>query len=94
MKKTIIGITLLSFTFLSLHVHIHEDDHYNDVDHASDYNTVEENCDFCQFNSEDSLTEKSTISANINFKNIIFNQYIVSYISLNMFCFLNKSPPQ
>ena len=78
MKKTIIDITLLSFTFLSLHVHIHEDDHANDVDHASDYNTVEENCDFCQFNSEDSLTEKSTISANINFKNIIFNQYIVS----------------
>ena len=94
MKKTIIGITLLSFTFLSLHVHIHEDDHANDVDHASDYNTVEENCDFCQFNSEDSLTEKSTISANINFKNIIFNQYIVSYISFNMFRFLNKSPPQ
>ena len=93
MKKTIIGTTLLSFTFLSLHVHIHEDDHANDVDHASDYNTVEENCDFCQFNSEDSLTEKSTISANINFKNI-FNQYIVSYISFNMFCFLNKSPPQ
>ena len=94
MKKTIIGTTLLSFTFLSLHVHIHEDDHANDVDHASDYNTVEENCDFCQFNSEDSLTEKSTISANINFKNIIFNQYIVSYISFNMFRFLNKSPPQ
>ena len=78
MKKTIIGITLLSFTFLSLHVHIHEDDHANDVDHASDYNTVEENCDFCQFNSEDSLTEKSTISANINFKNITFNQYSLS----------------
>ena len=94
MKKTIIGTTLLSITFLSLHVHIHEDDHANDVDHASDYNTVEENCDFCQFNSEDSLTEKSTISANINFKNIIFNQYIVSYISFNMFRFLNKSPPQ
>ena len=48
MKKTIIAITLFSFTLLSLHVHIHEDDH---TDHASDYNTVEENCDFCQFNS-------------------------------------------
>ncbi len=32
MKKTIIGITLLSFTFLSLHVHIHENDQ---LDHAS-----------------------------------------------------------
>ena len=91
MKKTIIALTLLSFAFLILHVHIHENDQ---LDHASDYNTVEENCDFCQFNSKDSLTEKSTISANINFKNIIFNQYIVSYISFNMFCFLNKSPPQ
>ena len=49
MKKTIIGITLFSFTFLSLHVHIHEDDHVEHADHASDYNTVEENCDFCQF---------------------------------------------
>ena len=94
MKKTIIAITLLSFTFLSLNVHMHEHEHAENADNASDYNTVEENCDFCQFNSEDSLAEKSTISANINFKNIIFNQYIVSYISLNMFCFLNKSPPQ
>ena len=94
MKKTIISITLLSFTFLSLHVHIHEDDHANDVDHASDYNTVEENCYFCQFNSDKSFAEASTSSVSINFKNIIFNQYIVSYISFNMFCFLNKSPPQ
>ena len=94
MKKTIIGITLLSFTFLSLHVHIHEDDHDNDVDHASDYNTVEENCDFCQFNSENSFVEISTTSAKINFKNIIFKQYVSNYISFNLFCFLNKSPPQ
>ena len=94
MKKTIIGITLLSFTFLSLHVHIHEDDHNYDLNHTSDYNTVEENCDFCQLNSEESLTEKSTISATISFKNIIFEQYIANYISFNLFCFLNKSPPQ
>ena len=94
MKKTIIGITLLSFTFLSLHVHIHEDDHDNDVDHASDYNTVEENCDFCQFNSENSFVEISTTSAKINFKNIIFKQYVSNYMMFNIFCFLNKSPPQ
>ena len=94
MKKTIIGITLLSFTFLSLHVHIHEDDHDNDVDHASDYNTVEENCDFCQFNSENSFVDISTTSTKINFKNIIFKQYVSYYISFNIFSFLNKSPPQ
>ena len=49
MKKTIIAITLLSFSFLSLNVPMHEHEHAN---HASDYNTVEEDCDFCQFNSE------------------------------------------
>jgi hypothetical protein len=91
MKKTIIGITLLSFTFLSLHVHIHEDDQF---DHASDYNTVEEDCDFCQFNSDNSFVEISTTSTKINFKNIIFKQYVSNYISFNIFCFLNKSPPQ
>ena len=53
MKKTIIAITLFSFTLLSLHVQIHEDEH---ADHASDYNTVEENCDFCQFNTEHLLS--------------------------------------
>ena len=52
MKKTIIGITLLSFTFLSLNVHMHEHEHAENADHASDYNTVEEDCDFCQFNSD------------------------------------------
>ena len=94
MKKTIIAITLLSFTYLSLHVHIHEDDHANDVDHASDYNTVEENCDFCQFNSDKSFAKASTTSASINFKNITFKQYVSNYMSFNIFCFLNKSPPQ
>ncbi len=91
MKKTIIGITLLSFTFLSLHVHMHE---HGQLDHASDYNTVEENCDFCQLNSDNSFVETSTTSASINFKNIIFKQYVSNYISFNIFCFLNKSPPQ
>ena len=91
MKKTIIGITLFSFTFLSLHVHIHEDDH---KDHASDYNTVEENCDFCQFNSEHSFAETSTISAKIDFKNFVYELYVSKYISFSVFCFLNKSPPQ
>ena len=57
MKKTIIALTLLSFAFLSLHVHIHENDQ---LDHASDYNTVKENCDFCQFNSDKSFAEAST----------------------------------
>ena len=91
MKKTIIAITLFSFTLLSLHLHIHEDDN---TDHASDYNTVEENCDFCQFNSDKSFAEASTYSANINFKNITFRQYVSNYMSFNIFCFLNKSPPQ
>ncbi|GIR19101.1 MAG: hypothetical protein CM15mP33_06230 [Candidatus Neomarinimicrobiota bacterium] len=91
MKKTIIAITLFSFAFLSLHVHIHENDQ---LDHASDYNTVEEDCDFCQFNSENSFVEISTTSAKINFKNITFKQYVSNYMSFNIFCFLNKSPPQ
>ncbi len=94
MKKTIIGITLLSFTFLSLHVHMHEHDHAEHADHASDYNTVEEDCDFCQFNSDKSFAEASTSSVSINFKNIAFKQYVSNYMSFNIFCFLNKSPPQ
>ena len=91
MKKTIIALTLLSFAFLSLHVHIHENDQ---LDHASNYNTVKENCDFCQFNSDKSFTEASTSSVSINFKNITFKQYVSNYMSFNIFCFLNKSPPQ
>jgi len=94
MKKTIIAITLLSFTFLSLNVHMHEHEHAEHADHASDYNTVEEDCDFCQFNSENSFVEISTTSAKINFKNIIFKQYVSNYMMFNIFCFLNKSPPQ
>ena len=54
MKKTIIALTLLSFAFLSLHVHIHENDQ---LDHTPDDNTVKENCDFCQFNSDKSFAE-------------------------------------
>lgn len=91
MKKTIIALTLLSFAFLSLHVHIHENDQ---LDHASNYNTVKENCDFCQFNSDKSFAEASTSSVSINFKNITFKQYVSNYMSFNIFCFLNKSPPQ
>ena len=91
MKKTIIALTLLSFAFLSLHVHIHENDQ---LDHASDYNTVKENCDFCQFNSDKSFAEASTSSVSMNFKNITFKQYVSNYMSFNIFCFLNKSPPQ
>ena len=91
MKKTIIALTLLSFAFLSLHVHIHENDQ---LDHASDYNTVEENCDFCKFNSDKSFAEASTSSVSMNFKNITFKQYVSNYMSFNIFCFLNKSPPQ
>ena len=91
MKKTIIALTLLSFAFLSLHVHIHENDQ---LDHASDYNTVKENCDFCQFNSDKSFAEASTSSVSINFKNITFKQYVSNYMSFNIFCFLNKSPPK
>ena len=91
MKKTIIALTLLSFAFLSLHVHIHENDQ---LDHVSDYNSVEENCDFCQFNSDKSFAEASTSSVSINFKNITFKQYVSNYMSFNIFCFLNKPPPQ
>ena len=91
MKKTIIALTLLSFALLSLHVHIHENDQ---LDHASDYNTVGENCDYCQFNSDKSFAEASTSSVSINFKNITFKQYVSNYMSFNIFCFLNKSPPQ
>jgi hypothetical protein len=94
MKKTITAITLLSFTFLSLNVHMHEHEHAENADHASDYNTVEEDCDFCQFNSENFFVEISTTSAKINFKNIIFRQYVSNYMMFNIFCFLNKSPPQ
>ena len=91
MKKTIIALTLLSFAFLSLHVHIYEN---NQLEHVSYYNSVEENCDFCQFNIDKSFAEASTYSANINFKNITFRQYVSNYMSFNIFCFLNKSPPQ
>jgi hypothetical protein len=94
MQKTILALTLFSFTFLSLNVHMHEHDHAEHADHSRDYNTVEEDCDFCQINSEESLTGKSTISATFSFKNIIFKQYIANYISFNLFCLLNKSPPQ
>ena len=96
MKKTILSITILSFTFLSLHVHTHEHehDHADHADHASDYNTVEEDCGFCLFNSLDSFAETSTISANINFKNIVYKLHVSNYISYSVFCFLNKSPPQ
>ena len=94
MKKTITAITLLSFTFLSLNVHMHEHEHAEHADHASDYNTVEENCDFCQLNSEHLFAETSTISAKMDFKNIIYELYVTNYISFRMFCFLNKSPPQ
>ena len=91
MKKTIIALTLLSFAFLSLHVHIHENDQ---LDHASVYNTVKENCDFCQLNSDKSFAEASTSSVSINFKNITFKQYVSNYMPFNIFYFLNKSPPQ
>ena len=94
MKKTIIGITLFSFTFLSLHVHKNEYDHELNSDHTSDYIKVEEDCGFCLFNSENTLAESSTFSAQIHFKKITFHEYIVNYISFKLFCFLNKSPPQ
>ena len=93
MKKTILSITILSFTFLSLHVHSHEHEHTFDEDHASDHIMVEEDCGFCLFNSEDSLAESSTFSAKIHFKNISLEKYIVNYISFRLSCFLNKSPP-
>jgi hypothetical protein len=91
MKKTIITLSLLSFAFLSLHVHI---DEYQQLDHVSYYNSVKENCDFCQFNSDKSFAEASTSSVNINSKNITFKQYVSNFMPFNIFCFLNKSPPQ
>ena len=92
MKKTIIAITLFSFTFQVLNVHMHE--HADHADHAFDYYTVEQDCDFCQFNSENSFVELYTTFVKINFKVIFFEQYVSNYISFNIFCFLNKSPPQ
>ena len=91
MKKTIIALSLLSFAFLSLHVHIHENDQ---LDHSSDYNKIKENCDFCQFDSDKSFAEVSTSCVSIYLKNITFKQYVSSYMSFNIFCLLNKSPPQ
>ena len=38
MKKTIIALTLLSFAFLSLHVHIHENDQ---LDPKNTYGKIE-----------------------------------------------------
>ena len=94
MKKTILSVTILSFTFLSLHVHSHEHEHTFDEDYASDHITVEEDCGFCLFNSVDSFAETSTISANFNFKNTVYKLHVSNYISFSVFCFLNKSPPQ
>ena len=92
MKKTIIGITLLSFTFLSLHVHIHDDVHFNEIEHSSDH-SEQESCDFCEFNSDKSFAESSTHSVGTNFKNICYNRFIAGYISINLFSLINKSPP-
>ena len=94
MKKTIIAITLFSFTFQVLNVHMHEHEHADHADHASHYNAEEQDCDFCQFNNETSFVELYTTFVKINFKVIIFEQYVSNYISFNIFCFLNKSPPQ
>ena len=94
MKKTIIAITLFSFSFLSLNVHMHELEHAEHSDHISKHNLLEQDCNFCQFNSENSFVESSTTSLKINFKVIMFKQYVSNYISFNIFCFLNKSPPQ
>ena len=94
MNKTITTITLLSFSYLCLNVHMHEHEHAEHANHASDYNTIEENCDFWQFNSENSFVEISTTSAKMNFKNIVYELYVSKYISFRMFFFLNKSPPQ
>ena len=94
MKKTIIAITLFSLTFQFLNVHMHEHEHANHADHASHYNAVEQDCDFCQFNFENSFVELYTTFVKINFKVIIFEQYVSNYFSLNIFCFFNKSPPQ
>ncbi len=93
MKKTIISITLLSFTFLSLHVHIHEHDYAFDVNHVSDYQKVEEDCDFCQFNSEHSLSESSTFSEKIHFKNISFRKVYSQLYIFTIYLFLKQVSP-
>ena len=74
MKKTIIAITLFSFTFQVLNVHMHE--HADHADHASHNYTVEQDCDFCQFNSENSFVELYTAFVKINFKVIIFESFV------------------
>ena len=54
MKKTILFITLLSFSTLSLHIHHVEVDHL----HHSTVVTAEEVCDICTFNSDKIFTGK------------------------------------
>tara|TARA_X000000368_G_scaffold271517_1_gene215237 strand:- start:407 stop:694 length:288 start_codon:yes stop_codon:yes gene_type:complete len=94
MKKTIISILLFSFSLLSLHVHAHEDDHSNELDHSSDDHAVEQVCNFCEFNSDKTFTALSTNSVDIYFENICYNRFIASYISTNLFFLNNKSPPK
>mgnify|MGYP001238377561 CR=1 FL=1 len=92
MKKTITNILLLSFSLLSLNVHIHQDDHFNEIEHSSDH-LEQESCDFCEFNSDKSFVESSINSVGTNFKNKCYNRFIAVYISINLFSLNNKSPP-
>ena len=90
MKKTILFITLLSFSTLSLHIHHVEVDHL----HHSTVVTAEEVCDICTFNSDKIFTELPDSSVNEYFVNISFLRYIASFITSNIFSYNNKPPPK
>lgn len=91
MKKTILHLLLLSFSLFSLHVHIEND--LDILSHSSSQNISEEVCEFCEFSSDKTFAEFLDNSVEINFKNVSYQGYLASYITRNIFCFQNKSPP-
>ena len=94
MKKTINSILLISFSLLSLHIHVHADDHSHEPNHSSEHNEQEKICYSCDFNSDKTLEALATNSNDIYFENIFFNQYNFIYRSSNLFFLNNKSPPK
>mgnify|MGYP001232750694 FL=1 len=90
MKKTILFITLLSFSTLSLHTHHEEVDHL----HHSTVVTAEEVCDTCTFNSDKIFTEIKHNYVIVSVQDISFLCYIARFITSNTYTYNNKSPPK
>ena len=90
MKKTILFITLLSFSTLSLHIHHVEVDHL----HHSTVVTAEEVCDTCTFNSDKIFTEIKHNYVIASVQDISFLCYIARFITSNIYTYNNKSPPK